>query len=249
MQSKIEFKISIYTKYKNFPLIYLSIETMYEERDTCWVSHASQGSEEWRRLRVGRITSSNISMCVGRSGFRVNKDELSQKILGSEEFEENAYMRHGIETEPLIRQWYAETLEQDIKEVGLAIWKKDYRFGGSLDGEFGTQGIEIKAPQKMYHKLVDFIEAKKKGYKFEQGYHDHIFNSHYDQMTCNGVITGKTNMHYVVICTDTQQGYLQRIPVDYDHWYNNLYPKAVKFYEEYIEPKLNGPDDITRIDP
>jgi len=213
------------------------------------LSTASQGSEEWRKLRCGRITSSTLSYCVGRTGFKTSKYEVANKICNLEEMETNSYMQHGIEMEPIIRDWYSDTLKKPIKELGIAIWKEDPRFGGSLDGEIdGEEGIEIKAPAKMYQKLIDYIEAKKKGYTFYPGYHEHIFNSHYDQMTCNAVITNKKYMHYIVVCTDTQKAFIQRFPVDMELWEKELYPKACEFYDKYVIPTMIQ-YNINRIDP
>lgn len=213
------------------------------------LSLASQGSEEWHKLRCGRITSSTLSSCVGRGGFRVSKHETASKICNLEKFETNSYMQHGITMEPIIRDWYAETINKPIKELGIAIWKNDPRFGGSLDGEINEEeGIEIKAPNKMYQRLVEFIESKKKGYTFYPGYHEHIFNSHYDQMTCNGIITNKKYMHYIVVCTDTQQAFTQRFPVDTILWEKELYPKACEFYDKYVVPLMDS-NGLVRFDP
>lgn len=221
----------------------------FEEHPTYTLSLASQGTDEWKRLRLARITMSSISACTGRNGFKVNKEELARKICGEETQVTNSYMQHGITMEPIIRDWYGETFKYNIKELGLAIWKQDPRFGGSLDGELNTEeGIEIKAPNKMYHRLVEYIEAKTKGFNFYPGYHEHIFNSHYDQMTGNAIITNKKYMHYVVVCTDTQQAFVQRFPVDVKLWENELYPKACLFYDNYIQPFLDS-GKITRIDP
>lgn len=221
----------------------------FKEYETYYLSLHEQGTEEWHNLRYGRITMSNISSCTGRSNYFVDKEDLSRKICGLEKIETNSYMEHGVLVEPIIRNWYSETINKPIKEVGLAIWKKDIRFGGSLDGEIDDEeGIEIKAPKKMYYKLIEYIEARKKGYSFPSGFHEHIFNNHYDQMTGNGVITNKKFMHYVVVCTDTQKAYIQRFPVDYSLWENELYPKACAYYDKYIGPVLEK-YNIKRLDP
>lgn len=227
---------------------------MWKEYSTYNLSLHPQGTDEWKNLRIGRITMSNISSCVGRSIYKTDPNELCDIVCGVTKISSNAYMEHGVKMEPVIRDWYQETIGKKIKEVGLAVWKKDPRFGGSLDGEIldseseSYEGIEIKAPKKMYWRLVDYIEAKKKGYNFYPGYHEHVFNSHYDQMTGNAVITNKKYMHYIVVCSETQQAFVQRFPVDIDLWEKELYPKACKFYDEVVEPKMKSLD-IKRIDP
>jgi hypothetical protein len=221
----------------------------FEEQETCYVSADIQGSENWKSLRYGRITMSNISSCTDRSGYKTDKEYLARLICGIEKTESNPYMVHGMKMEPIIRDWYSDLITKPITEVGLAIWKKDSRFGGSLDGQINDyEGIEIKAPNKMYYKLVEYIEAKKKGFTFPSGYHEHIFNSHYDQMLGNAIITNKKYMHYVVVCTDTQQAFTQRFSTDFDLWEKEIYPKACNFYDTYIEPLMTQ-YNIRRIDP
>jgi len=226
---------------------------MWKEYPTYNLSLHPQGTEEWKQLRIGRITMSNISACTNRSQYKTEPEEISDTICGVKKMESNSYMEHGVKMEPIIRNWYAETFEAKIQEVGLAVWKKDPRFGGSLDGEImegdeSFEGIEIKAPKKMYWRLIEYIEAKKKGFSFYPGYHEHIFNSHYDQMTGNAIITNKRSMHYIVVCTETQKAFVQRFPVDVELWENVLYPRACEFYDKYIEPKMKSLD-IARIDP
>jgi hypothetical protein len=222
----------------------------FENKETYWASYDSQGSNEWLKMRIGRMTMSQISACTGRSTFKVNLEDEAKKICGLIKLESNPFMIHGKLTEPVIRDWYSQSIEKPIREVGLAIWKKDPRFGGSLDGEIDeNEGIEIKAPHKMYRKLINYIEFKKKGYNNQPpGYHEHIYNNHYDQMTGYGVITNKKYMHYVVVCSETQEAFVQRFPVDYDLWENELYPKACQFYEEYVVPMMKE-NNIQRIDP
>lgn len=221
----------------------------FENKETFWGAYDTQGSEEWLKMRIGRITMSQLSACTGRSLYKVSLEDEAKKICGLLKIDTNPYMAHGKITEPVIRNWYSNTINKSIREVGLAIWKQDTRFGGSLDGEIDDlEGIEIKAPNKMYRKLIDYIEAKKKGYNFPQGYHEHVFNNHYDQMTGYGVITNKKYMHYVVVCSETQEAFVQRFPVDYELWESTLYPRACKFYEDYVEPMMKA-NNITRIDP
>lgn len=128
----------------------------------------------------------------------------------------------------------------------MAVWKNDFRLGGSLDGEFAEVcGMEIKAPQKMYRQLIEYVEAFKKGYQEPPS--GHIFISHYDQMIGNGVITNKQQMHYVVKSAEGDL-YTEVFPVDYEYWNTDVYPRIVSFYETYVQPELfiRG---ITRIDP
>jgi hypothetical protein len=54
----------------------------FEDHETYYASLNTQGSVEWKKLRVGRITMSNISGCVGRASYYCDKNELARKICG-----------------------------------------------------------------------------------------------------------------------------------------------------------------------
>ncbi len=120
-----------------------------------------------------------------------------------------------------------------LKELGLAIWKKDPRFRGSVDAEIGSDGCaEYKCPHTMYKTLIQYVEAVEKGYTPNNT--NHIYNSHKDQMTLNSIILNKKWCDYCVISSEGQTFY-QRIYTDYDLWENILYPEAQKFYDKYMK--------------
>lgn len=245
---------------------------LWDNRKTCVISMNKQGGTVWTALRKGRGTMSYAAAMSGHirpdlfTRFYTSKEELAKVIVGtsSKSFdpESASLMAHGVVAEPIIRTWYSEKIvKAPIAEVGLAIWKEDPRFGGSLDGEFTSfvgegdskvaveEGIEIKAPNKMYWKLVDHAEAIKKGFTPEPGYHSHVFDSHYDQFMGNGVITGKKFMHYVVVANDGKgTAYHQVFPVDPDYWSKDLYPAMSRFYDDYVAPEMSRAG-VLRIDP
>ena len=275
---------------------------IWEEHPTYFLSCSKQCSRIWTRKRIGRITMSLISAAADRNRiFYPDPSELARIIVGlsSKSFTPNQKVmtEHGIVSEPIIRDWYATQLNRKITEVGLAVWKEDVRFGGSLDGKIGDlelslkdsvgvektsvdslslglsqlhikneredwkqthisvtrnsdseEGLEIKAPKKMYNKLITHIEAIRKGFNPPPGYHRHLFDSHYDQMTGNGVITGMKYMHFVAVSTEENLSYCEKLPVDRAHWDTVLYPQATYFYDNYIQPLMVS-HNIRRIDP
>jgi hypothetical protein len=232
---------------------------LWDIRETCCLSLNKQLSPEWSQLRTGRGTMSLAAAMAGHIPAKIFEDfygsdeKLAEIILGvsdkSFSRKQESVMKHGQMFEPFVRDWYSkEILNIPITEVGLAIWKKDQRFGGSLDGEFiigGVEhGLEIKSPQKMYRQLVEYSEAFKKGYLSSPG--DHIFRSHYDQMVGNGIITNKKFMHYVVM-SPTKEVYWENFLVDVEYWEKDLYPNMRSFYDKYVEPLLTK-SKIKRID-
>jgi len=263
-------------KYIIYPHDINGEKIIWSERKTCFVSENPQRGKVWTALRAGRITMSYISEIVGRKGknkLDSKESELLAKIIvGTEKRVEDEKSRrlmdNGNIMESIIRDWLSQREQRKIVEVGLAVWKEDMRFGGSLDGEFidssvsletgsngekitvteSNEGLEIKAPEYLYTSLIEHVQQLNMGIKMNEGYVGHIFNAHYDQMIGNGVITGKKYMKYVVASTTNKLSYIERIEVKREHWDNVLYPAAVKFYDEYIVPELIR-SNIKRIDP
>ena len=109
--------------------------------------------------------------------------------------------------EPKVREILEEKLGVKIKEVGLAVWKRNPIFGCSLDGEFEEDGekigIEIKCPEKMYKPVVDKLNNDYKypvndKKKYIPDCDSFIYKSHLYQMIANGMITRKDKMIYCV---------------------------------------------------
>lgn len=237
---------------------------LFIERETCYVLNRPQMdgdkmSHESKFWRLGRLSSSNISVPSSRSSFSDPDEYFAGKIIGlyHEKFTEYAKdcMMYGVLQEPDIRDRYSKDIGCEITEIGMAIWKQDTRFSGSLDGEIDQeQGIEIKAPRhKMYLGLMNFVVARKNNYiadaprDYAEKEMKHIFSSHYDQMICNAIITNKTKMHYVVLHPDTKDLYSDIIHIDRDHW-NTLYTNGCHFYDHQIQ-QLMDEHNIKRLDP
>lgn len=242
---------------------YDGVPIVWEDRPTCWMSTAQQTTKLWGQLRIGAITMSGISTYVGRSSFPETPYVSASIICGlsSKSFsvEQTAAMGIGILGEPLLRSWYQDQLTKQaiakhepppvVREVGVAVWKKDPRFRGSMDADVTeTLFAEFKIPTKMYRPLIEHIECVRKGYTPQPGEHAHIYNSHYDQMMGNGVIHGKTHVDYVVFSHTEKAAYTERLPVSTHHWDTVLYPQGVNFYEQYVAP-LMVKHGINRIDP
>ena len=198
-----------------------------------------QGSKDWLFMRKGRITMSNLGKIVGHAPYcNLSHEDLGKCFRGllKEEFSEESKKRMnlGNEYEGPVRDLLAKKLGVEIKETGFAIWKKDPRFGASLDGVISDNiGIEIKCPLKMYKPVIEFIEKRKKGLASDTDF-KHIWKSQYDQIIGNGVITGRKWMIFCVYSIEEKRMFYQKVKVDYDYWYNFLYPKACEFYDNYM---------------
>lgn len=114
-----------------------------------------QGSDEWLKERLGKVTGSMVSnvMSKGRGSSPSKLSEtymielISETLTGkSKPFFENEAMRWGTATEPQARDMYSIKNDfVDIREI--AYFKSGDSLLGSPDGLVGERGlIEIKCP-------------------------------------------------------------------------------------------------------
>lgn len=195
-----------------------------------------QGSEEWLNMRKGLITMSNLGKIVGHAPYyKGSMEELAKIIKGEKKENFSPYaierMKKGNDYEDPVRRILSKKIGKKIKETGFAVWKKDPRFGASLDGIIDDDcGIEIKCPEYMYKPILDYMNKNNK----KEDDISHIWKSQYDQITGNGVITGRKYMYFCVYGIEDRIFFYQKIKVDYDYFNKFLYPKAVKFYKKYM---------------
>lgn len=226
----------------------------WEERPTCWVSLAPQGSETWKSLRLCRIRASDVSKICGDSIFTVDLDELALYIVGKKElvFDEKSKknMADGNMGEPFIRNWFSQCIiKKPIRQIGTAIFKEDDRYSASCDGEIDEDTfIEIKFVLKMYIKLDAHAKRINSGWKPPRFYHEHIYNNHYKQIIQNGVILKKKYCWYIVVCKEDGNAYYEKVEIDPSYFWNEIYPKTDKFYGTKIVPLMEK-YNLKRISP
>ena len=208
-----------------------------KDKGCYYLLDVTQGSDDWKHMRKGRITMSNLGKVVGHAPYFTKSKEILGKILKGEiketfSPEALARMNKGNYYEPIVRKLLEKKLGKKIEETGFAIWKKDKRFGASLDGIIDENtGIEIKCPARMYKPIVEYMENENK----DPNDYSHIWKSQYDQVIGNGVITGRKNMIFCVYGIEDKKIFVQNVKVDYDYWNNFLYPTATDFFEKYMK--------------
>lgn len=119
-----------------------------------------QGSDAWKRLRLGKVTASRVADVVaktksGQSASRANyaAQLIAERLTGvvAESFT-NAAMAHGTETEPEARSAYEFYQSVTVIEVPFVAHPTIDQAGCSPDGLVGTDGlVEIKAPNTATH--------------------------------------------------------------------------------------------------
>jgi len=113
-----------------------------------------QGSDEWKQLRLGKITASKMKdlLSKGRGSAPSKMAEtymfelIAERLTGeSKPFFENDAMRWGTETEDQARAMYE--INEDVIVQEVAFIELNENVGVSPDGLIGEDGmLEIKCP-------------------------------------------------------------------------------------------------------
>ena len=210
-----------------------------------WLYETDQRDPDWLLVRMGRITGSTCGASIGNSNFSTINDTvneivgLKKKIFTQDQIDN---MDLGTKMEPYGRQWYSNTINMKIEEVGFCVPKWNPKIGVSIDGDIiGTDGIiEIKCPKKMYKPLNDYIYKSQNGFIRKSNDFSHIWPTHYDQMQFGMAILNKKWCEYIVYCPSENKVFTQTIPFNEIYWNNNMYPKINLTLEEKISPLLQG---------
>ena len=124
------------------------------------MSDIIQGSDEWKALRLGKVTASRVSDVVARTktGYGAGRANymaqlIAERLTGTPaESYTNAAMQHGTETEPEARSAYEFYQGVNVKEVAFVPHPKIDQAGCSPDGLVGDDGLtEIKCPNTATH--------------------------------------------------------------------------------------------------
>ena len=124
------------------------------------ITDIEQGTEEWRQLRLGKVTASRVADVVARTktGWGASRanyaaELIAERLTGSaaERFQSEA-MRWGSETEALARLAYEFHADVEVVQVAFAHHPSIPMAGASPDGLVGDDGlVEIKCPNTATH--------------------------------------------------------------------------------------------------
>lgn len=138
-----------------------------------------QGSEEWIRARLGKVTASKVKdvMTKGRgsepSATRRNymMDLLCERLTGKQsgpDLSRNLAVQRGVELEPVARSAYEIDKGLMIQEVGLIDHPTIAGFAASPDGVVCSDGLlEIKCPGTANHIAVIQTERHDRQYEWQ----------------------------------------------------------------------------------
>lgn len=117
-----------------------------------------QGSDEWFRVRLGKVTASNFATAIAKPGSTrstLMRRLIAERLTGLPQGTySNKNMKRGVELEPQAREYYSLLNDCEIKEVGFI--EVNANVGVSPDGLVGEDGgAEIKCPLPSTH--IDYI--------------------------------------------------------------------------------------------
>lgn len=127
-----------------------------------------QGTDEWKRVRAGKVTGSRISDVLakgrGNSESTTRRNYMAQvavEILTGEPMMEtysNGHMNRGNELEPSAREVYEFITGYDVQQIGFIDHERISHYGVSPDGLVGEEGLmQIKSPIPAIH--IDYLLA------------------------------------------------------------------------------------------
>jgi putative phage-type endonuclease len=123
-----------------------------------------QGSEEWKKERLGKVTASRLADVMARtkSGWSASRANYAAQLIVARltgitgESFTNAAMQWGIDTEPKARTMYELMTDNAIEQIAYVNHPTIEMSGCSPDGLIGADGlIEIKCPNTSTH--IDFL--------------------------------------------------------------------------------------------
>lgn len=124
------------------------------------MSEIIQGSDEWKALRLGKVTASRVADVVAKTktGYSAGRANYAAQLIAERltgtvaESYTNAAMQHGTETEPEARAAYEFYQGVTVKEVAFVPHPKIDQAGCSPDGLVDADGlVEIKCPNTATH--------------------------------------------------------------------------------------------------
>ena len=119
-----------------------------------------QGSDEWKQLRLGKVTASRVADVVVRTktGYGAGRANYMAQLIAERltnvvaDAYTNAAMQHGTETEPEARSAYEFYQGVAVKEVAFVPHPRIDQAGCSPDGLVEDDGlVEIKCPNTATH--------------------------------------------------------------------------------------------------
>ncbi|MGX1418341.1 lambda exonuclease family protein [Bradyrhizobium elkanii] len=149
------------------------------------MSEIIQGSDEWKALRLGKVTASRVADVIAKTktGYSASRANYMAQLIAERltdtvaDAYTNAAMQHGTETEPEARSAYEFYQGVTVEQVAFVPHPKIDQAGCSPDGLVGDDGlVEIKCPNTATHLETLLGQAVPSKYETQMQF----------QMACTG---------------------------------------------------------------
>ena len=149
------------------------------------MSEIIQGSDEWKALRLGKVTASRVADVIAKTktGYSASRANYMAQLIAERltdtvaDAYTNAAMQHGTETEPEARSAYEFYQGVTVEQVAFVPHPKIDQAGCSPDGLVGADGlVEIKCPNTATHLETLLGQAVPSKYETQMQF----------QMACTG---------------------------------------------------------------
>lgn len=133
------------------------------------VFEIEQRSEEWHKLRLGKITGTRLKDLFKADWLTVVDEVLAELITKqTPSIRVNEAMQWGIDNEPLAKLEYEKLNFVEVHELGFCISDEFDFLGLSPDGFVGSDGaIEIKCPSSKTHLTYIRQDKVPSEYKYQ----------------------------------------------------------------------------------
>lgn len=219
-----------------------------ENGDTIYVLDSKQRTLPWEMNRIGRITSSVASKCIGLTSY--GRPDLVTTALEVAYYQRpnvspelQKFADDGIANEPQVKLHCEMFYKCKIKDIGFLVPSWKTYLGDSPDGEVTiekngivqTWSAEFKALVKLYRTLEERLEIIAEGGDIDKNDFSHIKPEHYVQCHVHMYCMQTSYCIYHVCDFHESKFFSQVIPFNKKFWEWCL-KRLDYFYENYLLP-------------
>lgn len=133
-----------------------------------------QGTDEWKRQRLGVVTASRMADLTAKtkSGYGASRgnymaEKLIERLTGEpQDTFINSAMQWGTDNEPFARDAYRFYSGEEVTETGFVLHPTIKNAGASPDGLVGDKGmLEIKCPNTATH--LEYLRTEEIPLKYQ----------------------------------------------------------------------------------
>lgn len=214
------------------------------KRPLFYVHRAAQGTDEWKKSRLYRITCTKIVSILGLSSFQTSQQALAE-ILGETENKSSEAMEWGVKNEQNAREALQKIVSPQgyyLKSVGLCVSSDYLWLAGSPDDliEFSSS-LSNESNSSMDQETIKQHYPNGKGvaeYKCpaSKKLYSKIPEAHALQMAGLMAILNRSWGHYV--CWTPNQHKIETVFFDSLNWKDFIFPQLFHFYQSQLVPAM-----------